>query len=99
MMFMAMLTLCTLSCRTQRVFLIRHGESEYNAACKGQQNFWDVDNIFDARLTRIGKKQVGPRSSWRHGCRPYAHPPLSQPVFVNAFANRTPYHVPVYMPP
>lgn len=49
----------TLSCCSQRIFLVRHGESEYNAACKGQQNFWDVDNIFDARLTRIGKKQVG----------------------------------------
>ncbi len=41
------------------VLLIRHGESEYNAACKKGTGFGDPSDIFDAPLTANGIKQVG----------------------------------------
>ncbi|KAG2429373.1 hypothetical protein HXX76_011138 [Chlamydomonas incerta] len=44
--------------RRRPIFLIRHGESEYNAACKKGTGFGDPSDIFDAPLTATGVKQA-----------------------------------------
>ncbi|KAG2437520.1 hypothetical protein HYH02_011163 [Chlamydomonas schloesseri] len=44
--------------RRRPIFLIRHGESEYNAACKKGTGFGDPSDIFDAPLTMNGVKQA-----------------------------------------
>ncbi|GIL54502.1 hypothetical protein Vafri_10024 [Volvox africanus] len=44
--------------RRRPIHLIRHGESEYNLACKGRGGFGDPSDIFDARLTPTGEKQA-----------------------------------------
>ncbi|GFR42189.1 hypothetical protein Agub_g3076 [Astrephomene gubernaculifera] len=44
--------------RHRPIHLIRHGESEYNLACKRRGGFGDPSDIFDARLTPTGEKQA-----------------------------------------
>ena len=40
------------------VYLIRHGESEFNAACSARGSSWEDPLLFDARLTCKGKSQA-----------------------------------------
>jgi broad specificity phosphatase PhoE len=40
------------------VYLIRHGESEFNAACSAKGSSWEDPLLFDARLTMKGKTQA-----------------------------------------
>lgn len=40
------------------VYLIRHGESEFNAACCARGSAWEDPLLFDARLTLKGKRQA-----------------------------------------
>ncbi|KAG2492714.1 hypothetical protein HYH03_009127 [Edaphochlamys debaryana] len=40
------------------IFLIRHGESEFNLACNSAKSFGEPIHIFDAPLTKTGKKQA-----------------------------------------
>jgi len=40
------------------VYLIRHGESEFNAACCARGSAWEDPLLFDARLTQRGRKQA-----------------------------------------
>lgn len=40
------------------VYLIRHGESEFNAACCAKGSSWEDPLLFDARLTLKGRKQA-----------------------------------------
>ena len=42
----------------QELYLIRHGESEYNAACAASGSAWADPLIFDAPLTKLGRRQV-----------------------------------------
>ena len=37
---------------------MRHGESEYNAACSAPGSSWDEPRIFDAQLTPLGRQQA-----------------------------------------
>ncbi|EFJ52727.1 phosphoglycerate mutase-like protein [Volvox carteri f. nagariensis] len=46
--------------RRPPIHLIRHGESEFNLACKRRGGFGDPHDIFDARLTATGEKQPKP---------------------------------------
>lgn len=43
-------------CKT--LYIIRHGESEYNAACAAMGSRWEDPTIFDAPLTLRGKRQA-----------------------------------------
>lgn len=43
-------------CKT--VYIIRHGESEFNAACSARGSSWEDPLLFDARLTVQGRKQA-----------------------------------------
>ena len=38
--------------------LVRHGESEYNAACGAPGSSWDEPLIFDAPLSQLGRQQA-----------------------------------------
>jgi broad specificity phosphatase PhoE len=38
--------------------LVRHGESEYNAACGAPGSSWDEPLIFDAPLSTLGRAQA-----------------------------------------
>jgi broad specificity phosphatase PhoE len=38
--------------------LVRHGESEYNAACGAPGSSWDEPLIFDAPLSPLGRAQA-----------------------------------------
>jgi broad specificity phosphatase PhoE len=60
---------------SRKVHLVRHGESEYNAACGRPGSSWDDPQIFDAPLTDQGRHQaqalgntlaelLGPRCVW-----------------------------------
>lgn len=40
------------------VYIIRHGESEFNAACSARGSSWEDPCIFDARLTARGRAQA-----------------------------------------
>lgn len=40
------------------VYLIRHGESEFNAACSARGSSWEDPLLFDAKLTFKGKSQA-----------------------------------------
>eukprot|EP00889_Picochlorum_renovo_P004941 jgi/Picre1/31971/NNA_007319.t1 len=40
------------------VYIIRHGESEFNAACSARGSSWEDPLLFDARLTWQGRKQA-----------------------------------------
>lgn len=40
------------------VYLIRHGESEFNAACCARGSAWEDPLLFDARLTLKGRRQA-----------------------------------------
>lgn len=40
------------------LYIIRHGESEYNAACAAMGSDWEDPTIFDAPLTNKGKRQA-----------------------------------------
>ena len=40
------------------LYIIRHGESEYNAACAAMGSRWEDPIIFDAPLTKKGKSQA-----------------------------------------
>ncbi|GLC41024.1 hypothetical protein PLESTF_001072200 [Pleodorina starrii] len=44
--------------RRRAIHLIRHGESEYNLACRRRGGFGDPGDIFDACLTPTGEKQA-----------------------------------------
>ena len=43
---------------SRKVHLVRHGESEYNAACGRPGSSWDDPQIFDAPLTEQGRNQA-----------------------------------------
>lgn len=58
--------------------LIRHGESTYNAACGAPGSSWEDPNIFDAKLTDLGVRQVrGPLAPeiTRYAIGPYSPRP------------------------
>ena len=40
------------------VYLIRHGESEFNAACSARGSAWEDPLLFDAKLTVRGRRQA-----------------------------------------
>lgn len=42
---------------SKTIHLVRHGESEYNAACGAPGSSWDEPQIFDAPLTLRGRAQ------------------------------------------
>jgi len=46
--------------RPQVLYVVRHGESEYNAASRLAQNFHDPQ-IFDPKLTEKGRRQARAR--------------------------------------
>ena len=43
-------------CKT--VYIIRHGESEFNAACSARGSSWEDPLLFDAKLTARGRSQA-----------------------------------------
>ena len=47
---------CRCPCHKQVLHIIRHGESEYNAATNGPR--WEDPEIFDAPLTAKGRAQA-----------------------------------------
>ena len=46
----------------KRLYIVRHGESAYNAAMHARGSSWADPMIFDAPLTELGRSQVG---RWR----------------------------------
>lgn len=42
----------------QHLYIVRHGESEYNAATSAAGTGWDDPLIFDAPLTALGRRQA-----------------------------------------